>query len=51
MNLAAATRMSLPLMLLAAAGAAVIAGTLTLWGYYGTAIFFEMVRAGWIACF
>jgi hypothetical protein len=26
-------------------------GTLALWGYYGTAVFFEMVRAGWAACF
>jgi hypothetical protein len=27
------------------------AATLVLWAYYGTAIFFEMVRAGWAACF
>ena len=32
------------------AGAAV-AGTVLLWAYYGTAVFFEMVRAGWAACF
>ena len=32
------------------AGAAV-AGTALLWAYYGTAVFFEMVRAGWAACF
>ena len=32
------------------AGAAV-AGTAVLWAYYGTAVFFEMVRAGWAACF
>ena len=22
-----------------------------LWAYYGTAVFFEVVRAGWAACF
>jgi hypothetical protein len=28
-----------------------IAATLVLWASYGTAVFFEMVRAGWAACF
>jgi hypothetical protein len=32
------------------AGAA-IAGTAVLWAHYGTTVFFEMVRAGWAACF
>ncbi len=40
-----------PLMLLASLGGAIIAGALALWAYYGTAVFFEMVRAGWAACF
>ena len=31
--------------------ALVMAATLALWAYYGTAVFFEMVRAGWVACF
>jgi hypothetical protein len=31
--------------------AALLAGTLALWAYYGTAVFFEMLRAGWAACF
>jgi hypothetical protein len=31
--------------------AAILAGTLMLWSYYGTAVFFEMVRVGWAACF
>ena len=39
------------IVLLGAAVAALIAGTLALWAYYGTAVFFEMIRAGWIACF
>ena len=28
-----------------------IAGTGGLWAYFGTAVFFEMVRTGWMACF
>jgi len=33
---------SRPLLLVALGG---------LWAYQGTAVFFEMVRDGWIACF
>jgi hypothetical protein len=29
----------------------VLAGTIALWAHYGTAIFFEIIRAGLIACF
>jgi hypothetical protein len=28
-----------------------VAGTLVLWAYYGTAVFFETIRAGFVACF
>jgi hypothetical protein len=28
-----------------------LAGTVALWAHYGTAIFFETIRAGLIACF
>ena len=28
-----------------------VAGTLVLWVYYGTAVFFETIRAGFVACF
>ncbi|MGE0062223.1 MAG: hypothetical protein AB7T86_09095 [Xanthobacteraceae bacterium] len=28
-----------------------LAGTVSLWAYYGTAVFFEVIRAGWAACF
>ena len=45
----AATRMR-PLLLLAVLGGAIMAATLGLWAYYGTAVFFEIVRAGWAAC-
>jgi hypothetical protein len=40
-----------PLFLAASAAGVVLAGTLTLWAYYGTTVFFEMVQAGWMACF
>jgi hypothetical protein len=40
-----------PLLLAALAVVVLLAGTLGLWAYYGTAVFFEMVRAGWMACF
>lgn len=41
-----------PLPLAAAVvGAALLAGTVGLWAYFGTAVFFEVVRAGWAACF
>jgi hypothetical protein len=40
-----------PPLLLAVLGGAIMAGTLSLWTYYGTAVFFEIVRTGWIACF
>jgi hypothetical protein len=38
-------------VLLAGAVSLAIALTVALWAYYGTAVFFEMVRAGWAACF
>ena len=36
-----------------AAGTVVLllGATLVLWAHYGTAVFFEMVRAGLVACF
>ena len=40
-----------PILLLGGAVAVLLAGTLALWAYYGTAVFFEMLRAGWSACF
>jgi len=42
---------SRPLMLIALIGGAMLAATLGLWAYYGTAVFFEMVRSGLVACF
>ena len=40
-----------PLLLLGSAGALVIVVAAALWGWYGTTVFFEMVRTGWAACF
>ena len=40
-----------PLLLLALGAGVIVAATLVLWAYYGTAVFFEVVRAGWAACF
>jgi hypothetical protein len=39
--------------ILVAAGATglILAGTLALWANYGTAVFFETIRAGFAACF
>jgi len=41
----------LPLFLTAAGIAAALSGTIALWAYFCTALFFEMVRTGFIACF
>lgn len=43
--------LSRPLLLVAVVGGALVAAALGLWAYYGTAVFFEMVRTGWLACF
>jgi hypothetical protein len=40
-----------PLAAIALLGGVLLAATLGLWAYYGTAVFFEVVRAGWAACF
>ena len=40
-----------PLLVIASLVGVLLAATLGLWAYYGTAVFFEVVRAGWAACF
>ncbi|HSP51149.1 MAG TPA: hypothetical protein VLN61_13420 [Pseudolabrys sp.] len=40
-----------PLLILTFICGLIVAATLGLWAYYGTAVFFEIVRAGWVACF
>lgn len=31
--------------------ALIVAATGGLWAHYGTTVFFEVIRAGWVACF
>jgi hypothetical protein len=38
-------------MLVALLAGLLLASTLGLWAYYGTAVFLETVRTGWAACF
>ena len=40
-----------PLMLVGLAIAILVATTAGLWAWYGTTVFFEVIRAGWLACF
>lgn len=50
-EIASGTALSRPLLFFAGGAVLLLAVTLVLWGYYGTAVFFEIVRAGWTACF
>ena len=47
---AATPLVSRPLILIAAAVGALLAGTVALWAHYGTAVFYEMIVAGLAAC-
>ena len=38
-------------VLAALAGGLLFAAAIGLWAYFGTTVFFEMVRTGWMACF
>jgi hypothetical protein len=40
-----------PLVLVAGVAGALVATAMALWVHYGTAVFFEMIRAGFVACF
>jgi hypothetical protein len=40
-----------PLLAAGVAVACLLVGTVVLWAHYGTAVFFETIRAGFIACF
>lgn len=42
---------SWPTLLASLLGGVILAVTLGLWAYFGTAVFFEMVRTGFAACF
>ena len=43
--------LSRPVLLLSGIAVSLFAAALALWAYYGTTVFFEIVRAGWTACF
>jgi hypothetical protein len=40
-----------PILVGVAVASLALAGSIALWMHYGTAVFFEMIRAGFIACF
>ena len=40
-----------PFAVAAGAAGVLIAGTLALWAYYGTAVFYEVIAAGIAMCF
>jgi hypothetical protein len=40
-----------PVVLVGGGVGLLLAGTLALWVHYGTAVFFEIIRAGFVACF
>jgi hypothetical protein len=44
-------RLSAPLFAISAVVGLVLVGTGLLWAQYGTTVFFEMIRAGFAACF
>ncbi|MGD0023341.1 MAG: hypothetical protein ABSC37_01765 [Xanthobacteraceae bacterium] len=42
--------LSRPLLVAAVAVALALSGTVVLWAYYGTTVFFETIRAGLAGC-
>ena len=48
---AASPGISRPLLVVAGAFGVLLAGTVALWAHYGTAVFYEMIVAGLVACF
>jgi hypothetical protein len=42
---------SRPFLLVGAVAAVLIGATLVLWAHYGAAVFFEIIAAGFAACF
>ena len=47
----ATVRRSIPTLIVSGIVGLVLAATVALWAHYGTAVFFEMIRAGFVACF
>jgi hypothetical protein len=44
-------QVSRPLLLAAGAAGMLLAATVALWAHYGSAVFLEMIAAGFAACF
>ena len=44
-------KLTRPVLVLAGVAGILVAAAALLWAHYGTAVFFELVRAGWAACF
>jgi hypothetical protein len=44
-------RLSPAMLIVAAVVGMLMAGTVALWAHYGTAVFYEMIVAGLVACF
>jgi hypothetical protein len=44
-------KLSRPLLGLALVCGVIVGITVSLWAYYGTDVFLEIVRTGWAACF
>ncbi len=40
-----------PVLLIGTVAGLLVAGAAALWAWYGTTVFFEILRAGWNACF
>lgn len=49
-GITASHALSRPLLAAGGAVAFLLAGTIALWAHYGAAVFFETIRAGFIAC-
>jgi hypothetical protein len=45
------TASRIPLVIALGLAGLAVAGAAALWAHYGTAVFFEVIRAGFVACF
>lgn len=51
MQNSAAVTSRIPLLIAVGLAGCLIVATAALWVHYGTAVFFEVIRAGFVACF
>ena len=50
-NAAESPKLMRPALIFASVAGILVAASALLWAHYGTTVFFELVRAGWAACF